>query len=58
MAVANVEVDLPAGFRFDPTDHELVKCYLTKKICNQPFPNVMSEKDVFQTEPWNLPGGL
>jgi len=58
MAVANVEVDLPVGYRFDPTDRELVECYLMKKICNQPFPNGMSEFDVFQTEPWRLPGGL
>jgi len=38
MVVANVEVDLPAGFRFDPSDRELIECYLTKKILNLPLP--------------------
>ncbi|XP_024626785.1 NAC domain-containing protein 83 [Medicago truncatula] len=55
MAVANVEPDLPAGFRFDPTDRQLVECYLTKKILNQPLPTHLFEFDVFQTEPWRLP---
>lgn len=45
----------PVGFRFDPTDHELVDYYLTRKVCNQPLPNLLLEFDVFQTEPWKLP---
>jgi len=58
MAVANAELDLPAGFRFDPTDREFVEIYLTRRILNQPLPTHLFEFDVFQTEPWRLPGGL
>lgn len=49
---------LPVGYRFDPTDDILVGYYLREKIFNQPLPNnLIRDYDVFQTEPWNLPGG-
>nr|QSD99830.1 NAC family transcription factor [Melilotus albus] len=46
---------LPVGFRFDPTDQELVDYYLIRKVCNQPLPISLLEIDVFQSEPWRLP---
>ncbi|TKY63015.1 NAC domain-containing protein 41 [Spatholobus suberectus] len=49
---------LPVGYRFDPTDDILVGYYLRKKIVAQPLPNnLIQDCDVFQTEPWGLPGG-
>nr|QSD99833.1 NAC family transcription factor [Melilotus albus] len=44
----------PVGFKFDPTDHELVDYYLTRKVCNQPLPISLLEIDVFRSEPWRL----
>ncbi|XP_058742122.1 NAC domain containing protein 52-like [Vicia villosa] len=44
------------GYRFDPTDDDLMSFYLRKKIFNQPltFHGIL-QFDVFQTEPWRLP---
>nr|KYP55875.1 Putative NAC domain-containing protein 94 [Cajanus cajan] len=45
------------GFRFDPTDDILAGYYL-RRILAQSLPNdVIQEYDVFQTQPWGLPGG-
>lgn len=51
---------LPVGWRFDPNDEILVNHYLRKKINNQLEvpPYGIMEYDVFQCEPWMLPGGL
>ncbi|KAL7232837.1 hypothetical protein ACSBR2_010779 [Camellia fascicularis] len=48
---------LPIGFRFHPTDEELVVHYLNRKIYSFPLPaSVIPDLDVFQTNPWDLPG--
>lgn len=48
---------LPPGFRFHPTDQELVVHYLRKKalsgICED---GVIGEVDLYKLEPWDLPG--
>ncbi|KAK7271047.1 hypothetical protein RJT34_26636 [Clitoria ternatea] len=50
-------IKLPIGFRFCPTDEELLIHYLKKKAFAQQLPaSVISEFDVFQTDPWHLPG--
>jgi len=50
---------LPIGYRFHPTDEELVVHYLKRKVFSIPFPaSVIPEFDVFQTDPWGLPGDL
>ncbi|TKY46305.1 NAC domain-containing protein 83 [Spatholobus suberectus] len=50
-------IKLPVGFRFCPTDEELLLHYLKKKAFAEQLPaSVISEFDVFQTEPWGLPG--
>ncbi|KAI3463137.1 hypothetical protein Pfo_019800 [Paulownia fortunei] len=50
---------LPIGFRFHPTDQELLLHYLKRKVYSLPLPaNVIPELDVFQSNPWDLPGGL
>ncbi|XP_057452014.1 NAC domain-containing protein 83-like [Lotus japonicus] len=51
-------VRLLPGYKFDPTDEVLVYFYLKKKAFAQPLPfQIIPYFDVFQTEPWGLPGG-
>ncbi|KAK2968783.1 hypothetical protein RJ640_028176 [Escallonia rubra] len=48
---------LPLGYRFRPTDEELVIHYLLRKVCSVPLPaSVIPELDVFLTNPSHLPG--
>ncbi|XP_047157595.1 NAC domain-containing protein 92-like [Vigna umbellata] len=52
----NQKLNLPTGFRFHPTDEELIKCYLTKKVADNCFCAVaIAEVDLNKCEPWNLP---
>ncbi|KAI3505048.1 hypothetical protein L1887_26914 [Cichorium endivia] len=45
----------PLGFRFHPTDEELVTYYLRRKLCGKPFQSEMvPEVDVYKSEPWEL----
>ncbi|KAM0033547.1 putative transcription factor NAM family [Helianthus debilis subsp. tardiflorus] len=49
------EVMLP-GFRFHPTDQELVGFYLKKKIQHQILPNeLIKQVDIYKYDPWDLP---
>ncbi|KAI7750619.1 hypothetical protein M8C21_023325 [Ambrosia artemisiifolia] len=46
---------LAPGFRFHPTDEELVRYYLRRKVCRKPFRfHSVSETDVYKSEPWEL----
>lgn len=48
---------LPPGFRFHPTDEELVVYYLTNKVVNGIVPvHAISDVDLNKCEPWDLPG--
>jgi hypothetical protein len=48
---------LPPGFRFHPTDEELVTYYLTKKILDSTFSALaIAEADLNKCEPWDFPG--
>ncbi|KAG5018136.1 Protein CUP-SHAPED COTYLEDON 3 [Glycine soja] len=50
------EQGLPPGFRFHPTDEELVTFYLASKVFNGTFSNVkFAEVDLNRCEPWELP---
>ncbi|KAI4320593.1 hypothetical protein MLD38_034055 [Melastoma candidum] len=47
----------PPGFRFHPTDEELVLYYLKRKICRRRLRlNIISELDVYKWDPQELPG--
>ncbi|XP_047075200.1 uncharacterized protein LOC124684978 isoform X2 [Lolium rigidum] len=48
---------LPVGFRFRPTDEELVRHYLKAKIAGRPHPDllVIPDVDLATVEPWDLP---
>ncbi|XP_047337116.1 NAC domain containing protein 50-like [Impatiens glandulifera] len=46
---------LAPGFRFHPTDEELVQYYLKRKACAKPFRfEAVTEIDVYKSEPWEL----
>ncbi|KAL1535179.1 Protein CUP-SHAPED COTYLEDON [Salvia divinorum] len=47
---------LPPGFRFHPTDEELITFYLASKVFNGNFCGVhIAEVDLNRCEPWELP---
>ncbi|XP_020581711.1 NAC domain-containing protein 45-like isoform X2 [Phalaenopsis equestris] len=49
-------VSLPPGFRFHPTDEELVAYYLNRKINGRTIElEVIPEVDLYKCEPWELP---
>lgn len=48
---------LPPGFRFHPTDEELVAYYLKRKINGRKIElEIIPEVDLYKCEPWDLPG--
>jgi hypothetical protein len=49
--------NLPPGFRFHPTDEELVVHYLKRKAASAPLPvAIIAEVDLYKFDPWELPG--
>ncbi|WVZ12953.1 hypothetical protein V8G54_017483 [Vigna mungo] len=49
-------MDLPPGFRFHPTDEELITHYLYKKVIDTNFcARAIGEVDLNKSEPWDLP---
>ncbi|OAY64136.1 NAC domain-containing protein 100 [Ananas comosus] len=49
-------MDLPPGFRFHPTDEEIITNYLTNKVVSPSFTSrAMGEVDLNKCEPWDLP---
>jgi len=54
---AEAELNLPPGFRFHPTDEELVVHYLCRKVARQQLPvPIIAEVDLYKFDPWDLPG--
>jgi hypothetical protein len=48
---------LPPGFRFHPTDEELILHYLCKRAAAAPCPApIIAEVDIYKFDPWDLPG--
>ncbi|KAJ7945594.1 NAC domain protein [Quillaja saponaria] len=57
--IKNGELKLPPGFRFHPTDEELVVEYLKRKVYSLPLPaSIIPEVDVCKSDPCDLPGDL
>ncbi|CAI0396847.1 unnamed protein product [Linum tenue] len=53
----NGGVKLPIGYRFRPTEEELIVHYLKRKVFGLPLPaSVIPELDVFHSHPSTLPG--
>ncbi|ONI23707.1 hypothetical protein PRUPE_2G203100 [Prunus persica] len=50
------DLSLPVGFRFRPTDEELVDYYLKNKVQGMDFhaEGIIDEIDILKFEPWNL----
>jgi len=49
-------MDLPPGFRFHPTDEELVTHYLSNKVSDEKFVcRAVADVDLNKCEPWDLP---
>lgn len=52
------EVMLP-GFRFHPTDEELVGFYLRRKIQQRPLSiELIKQLDIYKFDPWDLPSKI
>lgn len=59
MELRDIESTLPPGFRFYPSDEELVCHYLYKKVADHhqsASEGTMVEVDLHTCEPWELPG--
>lgn len=57
MEQSDHEQVLPPGFRFHPTDEELITYYLTNKVYDFDFTTkAVADVDLNKSEPWDLPG--
>nr|XP_043629310.1 NAC transcription factor 56-like isoform X2 [Erigeron canadensis] len=55
-STSSQQPQLPPGFRFHPTDEELVVHYLKKKAASIPLPaSIIAEIDLYKFDPWELP---
>ena len=51
------QLSLPPGFRFYPTDEELLVQYLCRKVAGHHFSlPIIAEIDLYKFNPWDLPG--
>jgi hypothetical protein len=52
----NSDIQLPPGFRFHPSDEELIEHYLRNKVTSKPLPaSIIAEIDLYKFNPWELP---
>ncbi|KAJ8899899.1 hypothetical protein K2173_019602 [Erythroxylum novogranatense] len=50
------EFQLPPGFRFHPSDEELIVHYLKNKVTSRPLPaSIIADIDLYKYNPWELP---
>lgn len=53
------QLSLPPGFRFYPTDEELLVQYLCRKVAGQDFDlEIIAEIDLYKFDPWVLPSEI
>ncbi|CAL5423706.1 unnamed protein product [Camellia sinensis] len=51
----NSNIQLPPGFRFHPTDEELIVHYLRNKATSSSLPAaIIAEVDLYKCKPWEL----
>lgn len=56
VANKNRSSDLPPGFRFHPTDEELIVYYLRNQATLRPCPvSIIPQLDLYKFDPWELP---
>ncbi|KAJ0979145.1 hypothetical protein J5N97_014619 [Dioscorea zingiberensis] len=54
--MANPATSLPPGFRFHPTDEELILHYLRNRAASSPCQvSIIAEVDIYKFDPWELP---
>ncbi|XVF04917.1 hypothetical protein REPUB_Repub05bG0126100 [Reevesia pubescens] len=52
----NSDFHFPPGFRFHPSDEELIIHYLQNKVTSRPLPaSIIAEIDLYKYNPWELP---
>lgn len=57
MEINSNSTTLPPGFRFHPTDEELIVYYLRNQTMSKPCPvSIIPEVDIYKFDPWQLPG--
>lgn len=55
----NSDFLFPPGFRFHPSDEELITHYLLNKLKSNPLPaDVIAEIELYNFNPWELPGNF
>ncbi|KMZ65117.1 hypothetical protein ZOSMA_339G00160 [Zostera marina] len=56
MEVESSSLGVLPGFRFHPTEEELVGYYLTRKVCSSQEIDVevITDIDLYRIEPWDL----
>lgn len=53
----NGQSRVPPGFRFHPTEEELLHYYLTKKVASEKIDlDVIRDVDLNKLEPWDIQG--
>lgn len=53
------QLSLPPGFRFYPTDEELLVQYLCRKVAGHDFSlQIIGDIDLYKFDPWDLPSKL
>ncbi|KAF3523926.1 hypothetical protein HID58_072364 [Brassica napus] len=56
MEINSNSTTLPPGFRFHPTDEELIVHYLRNQTMSKPCPvSIIPEVDIYKFDPWQLP---
>ncbi|KAI9160532.1 hypothetical protein LWI28_009057 [Acer negundo] len=57
MLLAFEELQLPPGYRFVPSDNELIVDYLMKKLMNRRLPHdIIIDTNIYKYNPWDLTG--
>ncbi|XP_050215264.1 NAC domain-containing protein 2-like [Mercurialis annua] len=52
----SLNFQFPPGFRFHPSDEELIVHYLRNKVDSRPLPaSIIAEIDLYKHNPWELP---